>query len=118
MRILVVDTAPAIRTRIVARLREGDHDVIAVAANTAEALAGARAFELDAIVLDVELPDAGALDAVIALRAAAPHARMVIVSNAILYRRLCLARGADAFLDKSFELDRLLATLMQETLNG
>ena len=112
MRVLVVDASHAVRARLVASLREADLEVVAEAETAAQAISIAiMPLALDAIVVDVLLPDRRGVDIVVSLRAAAPAALIVVVTNAPEYRPYCLARGADAFLDKSREFDRVAAVL-------
>jgi DNA-binding NarL/FixJ family response regulator len=112
VRVLVIDASAAIRTRLVARLHEAGLEVAAEADTVAAALVQVAAHRPDAIVVDVLLADGRGPDVVAALRAAAPVARVVVVSNATHYRRSCLERGADCFLDKSSEFDAVAVTLL------
>ena len=111
MRVLVVDDSRAVRERLVVRLRDAGLEVAAEAASGAEALAWLLTGSIEGIVIDVLLHDRQGLDVLPALRAAAPAAVIVVLTNAPEYRRHCLARGADAFLDKSREFDAVAATL-------
>jgi DNA-binding NarL/FixJ family response regulator len=49
-------------------------------------------------VLDVDLPDRGGLALLAEL---APQITVVVLTNALSYRRRCMMLGARAFLDKS-----------------
>jgi DNA-binding NarL/FixJ family response regulator len=111
--VLVVDASHAVRARLIASLREAGLEVVAEASTGAQAISLAiMPLALDAIVVDVLLPDRRGVDIVVALRAAAPRAVIAVVTNAPEYRHYCLARGADVFLDKSREFDRIAAVLM------
>ncbi len=102
--VLVVDRSAPVRRRLVARLREADHEVVE-AASLAEAFAAIATSTPDAIVADAQLPDGRGASIAGALRARAPRAVLVILTNATHYRDVCLGRGADHFLDKSAEFD-------------
>ena len=111
VRVLVVDESRGVRERLVVRLRDAGLEVVGEAATGAEAIAWVIAAAPDAIVIDVLLPDRRGLDVLPALRAAAPRAVIVVLTNAPEYRRHCLDRGADAFLDKSREFERVAGEL-------
>ena len=108
MRVLVVDPSHAVRARLVADLR--DAGLVVVEADTHGAALAVIA-QAEAVVVDVMLPDLRGPDVVVSLRAAAPGVLLVVFTNAAEYRRHCLLRGADFFLDKSREFGRLIATL-------
>jgi DNA-binding NarL/FixJ family response regulator len=111
MRVLVLDQSQPVRRRLVGQLEELGFEVVGEADLLARGLAVAAASAPDAIVTDLTFDDSRGVDVVLALRAQAPGAVLVIVSNELHYRRACLATGADAFLDKSTELDALGAAL-------
>jgi len=104
----VVDPSHAVRARLVADLR--DEGLIVVEAETHGGALAVIA-HAEAIVVDVMLPDLRGPDVVVSLRAAAPSALLVVFTNAAEYRRHCLLRGADFFLDKSREFERLISTI-------
>jgi DNA-binding NarL/FixJ family response regulator len=113
MRVLVLDQSQPVRTRLVGRLQELGCIVVGECAALAEGLAVASGAGPDAIVTDLHLDDSRGVDVVIGLRAGVPTALIVIVSNDLHYRHVCLASGADRFLDKSTELDGLGAALQR-----
>lgn len=111
MRVAVIDHSDIVRLRLVTFLREAGVDVVTDTGSFPRIAALLAAHDVDAIVADVEFPDHHPVEIVIALRAAAPAARLVIVTNVMHHRELCLARGADVVLDKSIELHSILAEL-------
>lgn len=110
---LVVDPAPEVRMRLVARLVEAGLEVVAEATSSIFARSYARTHAPDAIVLDVDLPDRGGLVLIGELKAIAPRAFVAVLTNAMAYRRHCLEVGADTFLDKSADFDALCEILRQ-----
>ena len=112
MRVLIVDHSRAIRERLSIRLREAGLEVIAEASNGAEAIAWVIVGSLDAIVMDVLLPDRHGIDLLPNLRQVAPSAVIVILTNAPEYAAHCLANGADAVLDKSRDFDAVAGELL------
>jgi DNA-binding NarL/FixJ family response regulator len=114
VRILLVDDSAAVRTRLIARLHEAGLEVAGVAGTANQAIALSTSLMLDAIVLDLNLPDKNGLDILPELKMRAPDAAIAILTNSTgpEYRRLCLADGADWFFDKSTELEDLVVALM------
>jgi DNA-binding response OmpR family regulator len=102
MRVLVVDAAPAVRSRIAALLAEAGLGVDE-AASTADARERVRSAPPDVVVLDVDLPDRGGLAWIPELRG--QGISVIVLTNELSYRRHCLLAGAAAFLDKSGEFD-------------
>lgn len=113
MRVLVVDPTAQVRTRLVARLVESGLEVVAEATSSIFARSYARTHAPDAIVIDVELPDRGGLALISELKSIVPNAALVVLTNAMAYRRHCLQLGADAFLDKSADFDAVSEILRQ-----
>jgi DNA-binding NarL/FixJ family response regulator len=111
VRVVVVDRSDPVRSRLVAHLREAGIAQIADASSLAEVPSLLAAFAPDAILADIVFPDAKPIEVVFALRGLAPAARLVIVSNEVHIRSVCLAGGAHAFFDKSKQLDELVASL-------
>jgi len=113
-RVLVVDDDPAVRDAIADILELQDVEVT-VAADTASGLRLGRALagRLDAIVLDLFLPDAPQADVVSPWRQACPGAGLLLVSgaDAELAERLAGPSGGWRLLPKPFGLDELVAAL-------
>jgi DNA-binding NarL/FixJ family response regulator len=112
MRVLIVDHSRGIRERLSIRLREAGLEVVAEAGNGAEAIAYVIAAALDAIVMDVLLPDRHGIDLLPNLREVAPRAVILILTNAPEYASHCLAQGADIVLDKSRDFDAVAGVLL------
>lgn len=110
VRILVVDDSAAIRSRLVAMLREIPGVEAHEAAGADEALALAEASPLDLVVLDLHMPGKGGLEILPALKQLAAAPRVVVLTShpTDQHRRLSLASGADFFFDKSREFARVV----------
>lgn len=86
---------------------------VAVASSIREGLAKAAAHRLDVVVIDVRLPDGSGLDAVPALLALHPDARILLLTahpRADLAER-ALKAGASGFLAKEEPLSHLLGAI-------
>ena len=75
IRVMVVDDHPMWRDAVARDLSEAGYDVVATAADGAQALRVAGAARPDVVVLDLQLPDASGVEVTRGLRAACPAAR-------------------------------------------
>jgi DNA-binding response OmpR family regulator len=80
-RVLVVDDDPDYRLLVRLALADSGFEVIAEAGDGGAAVAEAEREQPDLVLLDCTLPGADAFDVLPALRAAAPDARIVLVSG-------------------------------------
>lgn len=87
--------------------------VVGVAANEDDGFAIIQARQPDLIVLDIGLQDGSGLNLLGRLQDAGCHAwRFVLTNyNYLGYQQLCRERGADAFFDKSSEINEFYAAL-------
>ena len=72
-----------------------------------------RELEPEMVILDVQLPDGSGLDLLGTIKQERPNTRVLMFSNYALYRKRCVAEGADDFFDKPMDLERLTATVRQ-----
>lgn len=111
-RFLVADDMPAIASLVGELLQEAGADVVAQAFDGAEALQLFDACSPDAVVLDIEMPELNGFQVLQAIRAKEHGTRcLAIVLTAHSehsMREQAYAAGADHFLHKSTELERLL----------
>ncbi|HUZ85024.1 MAG TPA: response regulator transcription factor [Gaiellales bacterium] len=97
IRVLIVDDHAIVRTGIRSLLEwEDGIEPVGEAGSAEEAVAAAAATRPDVILLDVAMPDSSGIDALPALRAAAPASRalMVTMQDDPSYARAALAAGA------------------------
>jgi len=82
LRILVVDDHEVVRQGLVALLgRREEFQVVAEAGSVAEALAAARRFIPDLVVMDVRLPDGSGIEACRDIRSEYPATRVVMLTS-------------------------------------
>ena len=114
--LLIADDDPVVRATLSAHL-ERDFEIVGLARNASEAVALAERHQPDAALIDVDMPDGGARDAVPRIAAGSPATRMVILSSdesrAIVLE--LLSAGAVAYRRKGLtgtELSRTLKDAM------
>ena len=82
IRVLSVDDHPLLRAGITAIVNDApDMQVVAQAATGQDAVEGFRAHRPDVTLMDLRLPDISGIDAMIAIRASAPDARVIILTT-------------------------------------
>jgi two-component system, NarL family, nitrate/nitrite response regulator NarL len=118
--ILLVDDEPAFR--LLTRLILEEHPDLKVAGEAAdgkEAIREAKRLRPELILLDLHMPVLGGLEALPQLRAAAPAARIVVLSVAYDQANLFKAKmaGAHAFIDKGLDNEAFLRAL-RDCLNS
>lgn len=114
IRVLCVDDHPLMRVGIVAAIRyESDMDVAGEASTGREAIQLFQELEPDITLMDLRLPDISGIDALIAIRARYPSARVIVLTtfegDAEIQR--ALNAGAQSYLLKSFPRRQILETI-------
>jgi len=111
-RFLVADDMPAIASLVSDLLQEAGADVVGQAFDGAEALLLFDSCSPDAVVLDVEMPELNGFQVLQAIRAKERGMRCLAIiltaHSEHSMREQAYAAGADHFLHKSTELERLL----------
>ena len=85
-----------------------------------EALELARSHAPDLVLLDLQMPGGPGLTALPHLRALSPSSVLVVLTShpTEFHRRLCIARGADLFLDKAADFVSVIRALLGRTDAG
>ena len=110
--ILVVDDDPAFRQGLRASLKTSGY-AVDVARNAEQALEYVRQRPVDVVLLDINMPGIGGVEACRRIRAGAPQAGilMLTVRDTEDDKVLALEAGADDYLTKPFRLRELIARL-------
>jgi len=80
-----------------------------------EAVRGIQKLKPDALILDLQMPGGSGLDVLRAIRTDHPHLYVLICTNYpyAQYREECLSAGANSFIDKSAEFEKIPALLRE-----
>jgi two-component system chemotaxis response regulator CheY len=108
--VLICDDAMFMRSVISSVLTSAGYEVVGEAATGDEAVARYTELRPDVVTMDLLMPGMGGLDALKAIRAATPDARIVICSamGQEPLMQQALEAGAAAFIVKPFKSDALL----------
>jgi DNA-binding response OmpR family regulator len=110
--VLVVDDEPDIR-ELLGEYIEGRGYAVRMAADGRAGVREATAGDVDVILLDIDMPDVSGVDALTAIRAVVPAAKVIIVSGtsdaAVVKRTLAL--GAFDYVTKPIDFDYLSQSL-------
>jgi len=108
--ILIVEDSQLIARKLQAILSLLDFVTIAGhAKNYTEAIAILEIVEPDVIILDIQMPGKNGIELLTEIKLKNIHSRVVIFTNHAdpYYRNLCIQLGADYFLDKSTEFEKI-----------
>ena len=110
LRVLIADDSDAVRQRLCELLQENRSiRVVGQAASAGEAWALFERERPAAVVLDLQLPDGNGLDLLSRIKQIRPDCLVLILTNHSepVFQEECRRRGADHFLHKSLEFERV-----------
>lgn len=114
IRVLAVDDHPLLREGIAALVtNQKDMKLVAEASSGEEAIEHFRSHQPDVTLMDLQMPEMGGIDAIIAIRSEFPGARIIVLTtyagDALAQR--ALKAGAKAYLLKNHVRKDLLDTI-------
>jgi DNA-binding NarL/FixJ family response regulator len=112
MKVYVVEDSAAVRERLVEMIREvEDVEVVGEAETYGEAVSGIARTAPDVAILDIKLADdtGNGIDVLAQARKAMPAMRAIVMSNYVTPQHVKASAdaGADYFLDKSVDFERI-----------
>ncbi len=119
MKIFIVDDSILIRERLSGVIHELPFaEIVGHAGDMQQALEGIERLRPDVVLLDIRLPGGSGLDILQTIRASYPGMKVVILTNYSFpqYRERAVELGADAFLEKALEFEKIMGVL--EKLNS
>jgi DNA-binding NarL/FixJ family response regulator len=114
MRVFIADDSTVVVERLVDLLKDVPGvELIGQAGDVPEVVRRIRQLSPDAVILDLKMPGGTGLDVLRAIRPDHPGLHVVICTNFPYpqYREECFNTGANFFLDKSTEFDKIPAIL-------
>jgi DNA-binding NarL/FixJ family response regulator len=118
MKVYVVEDSAAVRERLLEMIREiEDVEVVGEAGTYDAAVAGIMSTRPDVAVLDIKLADDGGsgIDVLAEVKKGLPAMRAIVLSNYATpqHMKASADAGAEYFLDKSAEFERISEILVQ-----
>ena len=113
--VLIVDDSEQIRERLITLLSESDQIHIAgQAGNVRDALGAIRRSKPDIVILDIRLPGQSGIGLLEEIKARYPEVAVIMLTNFdyARYRQQCRQLGADHFLNKTFEFEKIVETIL------
>jgi len=119
MKIFIADDSMAVVERLADLLEEVQGtQLVGQAGDVPEAIRGIQKMKPDALILDLQMPGGSGLDVLRAIRMDHPYLYVLICTNYShpQYREQCLSAGANFFLDKSAEFEKI-PTILRELIH-
>jgi len=117
MKIFIADDSRVIVERLADLLEEEvpGAQLVGQAGDVPGAIQGIQKMMPDALILDLQMPGGSGLDVLRAIRTDYPHLYVLICTNYPYpqYREECLSAGANFFLDKSAEFEKIPVILRE-----
>ena len=112
--VLIVDDSSVVRRRLSALVAEdGRLRVVAEASGALEGLYGFKTHQPDAVVLDLQMPGLNGVELLRRIKLTAPRCVVIVLTNypPAAVREECERSGADYFLHKATEFERVVVIL-------
>lgn len=120
MRVFITDDSKIVVERLADLLKDvSGVEVIGQAGNVPDAVSSIQKTNPDAVILDLQMPGGSGLDVLRAIRHGHPRLQVLICTNYPYpqYRNECMAAGANYFLDKSADFDKI-PTIFRRLIKG
>lgn len=120
MRVLIADDSTVVVERLADLLREVPGvQLVGQAHDVPQAIRSILETNPDAVILDLQMPGGSGLEVLRSVRRTHPSLCVLICTNFPYpqYREECIAAGANFFLDKSAEFEKIPAILRELTGN-
>jgi DNA-binding NarL/FixJ family response regulator len=112
--VLIVDDSEPIRERLAVLLAEsGQIRIVGQVGTSADGWEAVQRLKPDTVILDIRLPDCTGIALLKKIKAHYPRMKVIMLTNfdARPYRRQCRLLGADHFLNKTLEFEKVVASV-------
>ena len=116
MKVFIADDSRVVIERLTVLLEEvAGAQLVGQAGDVLDAVNGIKKMRPDALILDLHMPGGSGLDVLRAIRTAHPDLFVLICTNFPYpeYREECLTAGANLFLDKSADFEKIPSILRE-----
>lgn len=116
MKVFIADDSRVVVERLTGLLEEvPGAQLVGQAGDVPAAVNGIQKMKPDALILDLHMPGGSGLDVLRAIRTALPDLFVLICTNFPYpeYREECLTAGANLFLDKSADFEKIPSILRE-----
>lgn len=113
--VLIVDDSEQIRERLAALLAESTQiRIVGQAGDGMEALDAVQRLKPDTVILDIRLPGGSGIELLKEIKTRYPEMTVIMLTNYdyAFYRRQCQLLGADYFLNKTLEFEKIVDTIL------
>ncbi len=110
MKVLIVDDSAIVQDRLMAMFDDQKRiQIVGQAQNGIEALKFIKQHKPNAVILDIRMPGGNGIDVLQHIKQIDPSIKVIMFTNYPYsqYRTKCLESGADYFLDKSAEFNKI-----------
>jgi len=121
IRVLVIDDHPMIRAGLIATIgSEPDLEIVSAAENGREGIERFRHYQPDVALMDLKMPDVGGVEAIRAILAEFPSAKIVVLStyegSEDIYR--AMQAGAITYLMKNTRSEKMISVIREVVSGG
>ena len=116
MRVLIADDSEVVCQRLIAMLSElPEAEVVGQATNSSEAISSIQELRPDVVILDIRMPGGSGIDVLRTIKKNDSAPRVIVLTNYPYpqYRKACMDAGAEFFLDKSTEFEKVTELIKQ-----
>ena len=113
--VLIVDDSEQIRERLVTLMAESTQiRIVGQAGDGRQALDAMQRLKPDTVILDIRLPGPSGIELLKQIKARYPGVTVIMLTNFdyAMYRRQCQELGADYFLNKTLEFEKIVDTIL------
>ena len=117
--VLIVDDSEQIRKRLAALLTESSRiRLVGQTGDGHEALKAVERLRPDTVILDIRLPGSSGIEVLKQIKARYPQIQVIMLTNYdhAVYRQQCRRLGADHFLNKTREFEKIVTAIMNEPM--